>query len=71
MKFAIPRLTTTTTTIKTLKKTLVRRIIWTSYEFLLAIPTTPRIRVPDRDMGIDERTPPRASDIKSIGMING
>ncbi len=37
---------------------------------LIAIPTTPRYRVPDRDMGIDGRTPPRASDIKSIGMVN-
>ncbi len=38
---------------------------------LIAIPTTPRYRVPDRDMSIDGRTPPRASDSESIGMLNG
>jgi len=26
---------------------------------------TPRFRVPDRDMDIGERTPPRANDMKS------
>jgi hypothetical protein len=35
-----------------------------SYE-LIAISTTPRCRVPDRDMDTGERTPPRANDKES------
>jgi hypothetical protein len=50
----------------TLKKILLRGIMRTSCNRLIAISTTPRDRVPDRDMDIGERTPPRASDMKSF-----
>jgi len=65
VRFTIHRLANNTRISGTLKKILVRRIIGTSYIQVNAISTTPRYRVPDRDMDIGERTPPRANDMES------